>query len=79
MFLLDRRLKKSQITEINDACTPGPSKYLKSTPGPSEPAKSTPGPSEPAKSTPGPSEPTKFKRKSDKEQIAMEKARKSVN
>ena len=70
--------EESQITDINDACTPGPSKYLKSTPGPSEPAKSTPGPSEPAKSTPGPIEPTKFKRKADKEQIAMGKAKKSV-
>ena len=78
--------EESQITDTNDACTPGPSKYLKSspskylksTPGPSEPAKSTPGPSEPAKSTPGPSEPTKFKRKADKEQIAMGKAKKSV-
>ena len=63
---------------MNDACAPGPSKYLKSTPGPSEPAKSTPGPSEPAKSTPGPIETTKFKRKADKEQIAMRKAKKSV-
>ena len=31
--------EKSQIEDISDACTPGPSKSLKSTPGPSEPTK----------------------------------------
>ena len=55
--------EENQITDMNVACAPGPSKYLKSTPGPSEPAKSTPRPSEPVNSTPGPIEPTKFKRK----------------
>ena len=70
--------EESQIRDMNDACTPGPSKYRKSTPGPSETGKSTPGPSEPAKSTPGPSVPTKFKRKAEKEQIAMGKAKKAA-
>ena len=60
--------KESQIRDISDACTPGPSKYLKSTPGPSEPAKSTPGPIEP----------TNFKKKADKEQIAMGKTKRSA-
>ena len=63
---------------MNDACTPGPSKYRKSTPDPSETGKSTPGPSEPAKSTPGPSVPTKLKRKAEKEKIAMGKAQKAA-
>ena len=31
--------EKSQIEDRSDACTPGPSKIVKSTPGPSEPTK----------------------------------------
>ena len=60
--------EENQITDKSDECTPGPRKSLKSTPGPSEPITRTPGPSEP----------TKYKRKADKEQIAIENARKSV-
>ena len=70
--------EESQIRDLNEACTPGPSKYRKSTPGPSETGKSTPGPSEPTKSTPGPSVPTKFKRKAEKEKIAMGQAKKAA-
>ena len=70
--------EESQIRDLNEACTPGPSKYRKSTPGPSETGKSTPGPSEPAKSTPGPNVPTKFKRKAEKETFAMGQAKKAA-